>query len=164
MLIGCGTSDNNSTEQTNSTDELNTTQSSDISFIALLTEQEALDLASEINYMIYNLSILLYDKFSEGNAKGPDPEIIELLTSYATDAFLENYVTTMEGDCVGGCYTIDLPWDIVYGWQPKVIFISETQFETSALFRIWYDPDTIDHDSYEETTTFILENDNWKMD
>ena len=124
MLIGCSTSDNNSTEQTNSTDELNTTQSSetdndfteqvipneepnntqsaDISFIAPLTEQEALDLASEINYMIYNLSILLYNEFSEENAKGPDPEIIERIKSYATDAFLESYVTTMEGDCVGG--------------------------------------------------------------
>lgn len=186
LLIGCGTSDNNFTEQTNPTDELNTTQSSttdndfteqvipneepnatqfsDHSFIAPLTEQEALDLATELNETIYNLSILLYDEFSEENANGPDPEIIELLKSYATDAFLENYVTTMEGDCVGGCYTIDTPWNIERGWQPKVTFMSETQFETSALFPIWSDPDMVDHDSYEETTTFILENDSWKMD
>lgn len=186
LLIGCGTSDNNSTEQTNPTDELNTTQSSttdndfteqvipneepnatqfsDHSFIEPFTEQEALDLATELNETIYNLSILLYDEFSEENANGPDPEIIELLKSYATDAFLENYVTTMEGDCVGGCYTIDTPWNIERGWQPKVTFMSEIQFETSALFPIWSDPDMVDHDSYEETTTFILENDSWKMD
>ena len=42
--------------------------------------------------------------------------------------------------------------------------MSETQFETSALFPIWYDPNTVDHDSYEQVTTFILEDGNWKMD
>ena len=168
LLIGCATtgsettSTNDSTEQTTITDEQNTSQSPETSFIAPLTDQEALNLAAELNDSIYNLSILLYDEFSEENAKGPDPEVIELLKSYATETFIENYVTTMEGDCIGGCYTINMPWNIERGWQPKVTFISETQFETSALFPTSYATDY--HDSSEEVTTFILEDGSWKMD
>lgn len=159
LLIGCSTTDDETTSTDDSTESLHPTETS---FIAPLTDEEAIDLAAELNYNIEILSFSLYDESSEENAEGPDPEVIERLKSYATDTFIENYIMTMEGKCIGECYAINMPWNIGRGWQPKVTFISETQFETSALFPTWYARDH--HDSYEEVTTFILEDGSWKMD